>query len=213
MKSKSNFYKHHLKRVQDFMLALIALVLLSPVLLIIGLLVFMFIGRPVLFTQVRPGLHEKPFKMVKFRTMSNTRDQQGHLLSDDQRLTRFGKILRSTSLDELPELYNILKGDMSFIGPRPLLMEYLPLYNEIQRTRHSVRPGLSGLAQISGRNAISWSDKFTKDIEYIENMSWSYDWKLIFLTLKKVIKKEGISSDASVTMEPFKGNENINVKG
>ena len=213
MKSKSNFYKHHLKRVQDFMLALIALVLLSPLLLIIGLLVFMFIGRPVLFTQVRPGLHEKPFKMVKFRTMSNTRDQQGHLLPDAQRLTRFGKILRSTSLDELPELYNILKGDMSFVGPRPLLMEYLPLYNEIQRTRHSVRPGLSGLAQISGRNAISWSDKFTKDIEYIENMSWSYDWKLIFLTLKKVIKKEGISSDASVTMEPFKGNENINVKG
>ena len=198
-------YRKYFKRPMDFILSLIGLILLSPVLLIVAILVRTKLGSPVIFTQERPGLNEKIFKMYKFRSMTDERDERGELLPDSVRLTRFGKILRSTSLDELPELWNILKGDMSIIGPRPLLVEYLPLYNEHQKRRHKVRPGLSGLAQVSGRNAISWEDKFDLDVEYVDNISFFGDWKIIFLTLKKVLIKEGISSDTSVTVEAFKG--------
>lgn len=159
-----------------------------------------------LFKQERPGLNEKIFTLYKFRSMTDERDENGELLPDSVRLTKFGKFLRSTSLDELPELFNILKGDMSIIGPRPLLVQYLPLYDEHQRRRHEVRPGLSGLAQVNGRNAISWEEKFNLDIEYVNNISFILDWKIIFLTIKKVFVREGISSDTSVTMEPFQGN-------
>ena len=198
-------YRKYFKRPMDFILSLIGLILLSPVLLIVAILVRTKLGSPVIFTQERPGLNEKIFKMYKFRSMTDERDERGELLPDSVRLTRFGKILRSTSLDELPELWNILKGDMSIIGPRPLLVEYLPVYNEHQKRRHKVRPGLSGLAQVSGRNAISWEDKFDLDVEYVDNISFFGDWKIIFLTLKKVLIKEGISSDTSVTVEAFKG--------
>jgi len=159
-----------------------------------------------LFKQERPGLNEKIFTLYKFRSMTDERDENGELLPDSVRLTKFGKFLRSTSLDELPELFNILKGDMSIIGPRPLLVQYLPLYDEHQRRRHEVRPGLSGLAQVNGRNAISWEEKFNLDVEYVDNISFILDWKIIFLTIKKVFVREGISSDTSVTMEPFQGN-------
>jgi len=199
------FYRKYIKRPMDFILALIALVLLSPVFLIIGLLVRIYLGSPVLFKQKRPGLNEKIFTMYKFRTMNDARDEEGNLLPDAARLTKFGKFLRSTSLDELPELINILKGDMSIVGPRPLLVKYLPLYNDYQKRRHEVRPGLTGLAQVNGRNAISWEDKFNFDVQYVDNVSFLGDWKIIFLTLKKVIVREGISSESSVTMEEFKG--------
>jgi len=194
------FYRKYIKRPMDFILALIALVLLSPVFLIIGLLVRIYLGSPVLFKQKRPGLNEKIFTMYKFRTMNDARDEEGNLLPDAARLTKFGKFLRSTSLDELPELINILKGDMSIVGPRPLLVKYLPLYNDYQKRRHEVRPGLTGLAQVNGRNAISWEDKFNFDVQYVDNVSFLGDWKIIFLTLKKVIVREGISSESSVTM-------------
>ena len=198
-------YKNFIKRPMDLILSLIALIVLSPALLATALLVRFKIGSPVLFKQNRPGLNEKIFTLYKFRTMTDERDQNGELLPDSVRLTRFGKFLRSTSLDELPELWNIIRGDMSIIGPRPLLVQYLPLYNEYQRRRHQVRPGLSGLAQVSGRNAISWENKFSLDVEYVENMSFIGDWKIIFFTIKKVFFREGINSDISVTMEPFQG--------
>lgn len=198
-------YKKYFKRPMDFILSFIGLILLSPLLLIVAILVRTKLGWPVIFTQERPGLNEKIFKIYKFRTMTDERDKNGKLLPDNVRLTKFGKILRSTSLDELPELWNILKGDMSIIGPRPLLVEYLPLYNEYQKRRHNVRPGLSGLAQVSGRNLIAWEDRFDLDVEYVDNISFFGDWKIIFLTLKKVLIKEGISSDTSVTVETFKG--------
>ena len=203
--SKSRVYQKLLKRPLDIILSLIAFVVLSPVLIIVALLVRIKLGSPVIYTQERPGLNEKIFKMYKFRTMTDEKNEHGELLPDSVRLTRFGKKLRSTSLDELPELWNILKGDMSIVGPRPLLVEYLPLYNKHQRRRHEVRPGLSGLAQISGRNAISWEDKFDLDVEYVNNISFFGDWKIIFLTIKKVLIKEGISSDTAVTVEAFKG--------
>ncbi|MEW9671332.1 sugar transferase [Ammoniphilus sp. 3BR4] len=199
-------YRKYFKRPMDFILSLVAILVLSLVLLIVAILVKTKLGSPVIFKQQRPGLNEKIFMMYKFRTMTDERDENGELLPDSVRLTRFGKFLRSTSLDELPELFNILKGDMSIIGPRPLLVQYLPLYNDHQKRRHEVRPGLSGLAQVNGRNAISWEDKFDMDVEYVDSVSFIGDWKIIFLTIKKVFVREGINSETSVTMEPFKGN-------
>lgn len=202
---KHGIYRRYFKRPMDFILSLIAIIVLSLVLLVVAVLVRTKLGSPVIFKQKRPGLNEKIFTLYKFRTMTDEIDKFGELLPDSVRLTKFGKFLRSTSLDELPELFNILKGEMSVIGPRPLLVEYMPLYNEHQKSRHDVRPGLSGLAQVSGRNAISWEDKFDLDVEYVNNVSFLLDWKIIFLTLKKVFVREGINSETSVTVEPFKG--------
>ncbi|TWI59873.1 sugar transferase [Halalkalibacter nanhaiisediminis] len=203
--SKGGIYRRFVKRPMDFMLSLIAIIVLSPVLLVVAILVRTKLGSPVLFKQKRPGLNEEIFMMYKFRTMTDEKDDKGELLPDSVRLTKFGRLLRSTSLDELPELFNILRGDMSIIGPRPLLVQYLPLYNEHQKRRHEVRPGLSGLAQVSGRNAISWEDKFNLDVEYVDNVSFIEDWKIIFLTVKKVFAREGINSETAATIEPFKG--------
>lgn len=202
---KGGIYRSFVKRPMDFILSLIAIIVLSPVFIIVAILVRTKLGSPVLFKQKRPGLNEEIFMMYKFRTMTDERDDKGELLPDSVRLTKFGRLLRSTSLDELPELFNILKGDMSIIGPRPLLVQYLPLYNNHQKRRHEVRPGLSGLAQISGRNAISWEDKFDLDVDYMENISFIGDWKIILLTIKKVFVREGINSETAATMEPFKG--------
>lgn len=205
MTNSRGIYRRFFKRPMDFILSLIAIIILSPVMLIIGLLARVKLGSPVLFKQKRPGLNEMIFTIYKFRTMTDKRDENGEMLPDEVRLTKFGKFLRSTSLDELPELFNILKGDMSIVGPRPLLVQYLPLYNEYQKRRHEVRPGLSGLAQINGRNSISWEDKFNLDIEYVDNVSFIIDWKIIFYTFKKVLAREGINSENAVTMEPFRG--------
>ena len=207
MERKKGFYEKFIKRPQDLILSLAALIFLSPLLVIVAILVRKILGSPVLFTQARPGLNEKIFKMYKFRTMTDEIDENGELLPDSVRLTKFGKMLRSTSLDELPELWNIVRGDMAIVGPRPLLIQYLELYNDHQKRRHEVRPGLSGHAQVNGRNAISWDDKFNLDVEYVDNVSFIGDWKIIFLTLKKVFVKEGISSDTAVTMEPFRGSK------
>lgn len=198
-------YAKYIKRVLDFLCSLIAIIVLVPILLILTILVRIKISKPIIFTQERPGKDGKIFKLYKFRTMTNAKDENGKLLPDEQRLTKFGKILRSTSLDELPELFNILKGDMSIVGPRPLLVEYLPLYNEEQKHRHDVRPGLTGLAQISGRNAITWEEKFEKDIEYVHNISFIGDLKIIIKTAIKVFKREGISQEGNATMEKFRG--------
>ncbi|AOM13965.1 MULTISPECIES: sugar transferase [Bacillus cereus group] len=203
--SKVGIYGRFIKRPMDFILSLTAIIMLSPVFLIVAFLVKTRLGSPVLFKQERPGLNGTIFKMYKFRTMTDEKNENGELLPDSVRLTKFGKFLRSTSLDELPGLFNIFKGDMSIIGPRPLLVQYLPLYNEHQKRRHEVRPGLSGLAQVNGRNAISWEAKFNYDVEYVENISFITDWKIIFLTIKKVFIREGINSQTAVTMEPFKG--------
>jgi undecaprenyl phosphate N,N'-diacetylbacillosamine 1-phosphate transferase len=203
--NSGGIYRRYIKRPMDFILALCAIIALSPVLLFVALLVRIKLGSPVIFKQKRPGLNEKIFTLYKFRTMTDARDENGALLPDSERLTKFGRMLRSTSLDELPELFNILKGDMSVVGPRPLLVQYLPLYNEYQKRRHEVRPGLSGLAQISGRNAITWEEKFDLDVEYVDNVSFIRDWIIIFKTLLKALRREGISSDDAVTMEPFKG--------
>lgn len=202
---KKEIYRRFIKRPMDFIFSLMAIIVLSPVLITVAILVRYKLESPVLFKQNRPGFDEKIFTMYKFRTMTNDKDENGVLLPDSIRLTKFGKMLRATSLDELPELLNILKGDMSIIGPRPLLIEYLSLYNDQQKRRHEVRPGLSGLAQVNGRNAISWEAKFKLDVEYVDNISFLGDWKLILKTIKKVLVKESISSDTSVTMEPFKG--------
>ena len=198
-------YRHFFKRLLDFVLSLVAIIMLSPVLFIVTILVRIKLGSPVLFTQDRPGKDEKIFKMYKFRSMTSETDENGNLLSDEVRLTPFGKKLRSTSLDELPELFNILKGDMSIVGPRPLLIKYLPLYNDFQKHRHDVRPGLTGLAQVNGRNTISWEDKFNLDVEYTQKCSFVMDVKIFFMTIASVLKKEGISSETSVTMEEFTG--------
>ena len=200
-------YAKYIKRILDFVLSLVALIVLSPVLLIVAILVRVKLGSPVIFKQQRPGKNEKIFTLYKFRTMTDKKDENGNLLLDSERLTKFGKLLRSTSLDELPELVNILKGDMAIVGPRPLLVEYLPLYNEEQKHRHDVRPGLTGLAQVSGRNSITWEEKFNDDLEYIEKISILEDIKIIFTTIGKVFKREGISQENNATMEKFKGNK------
>ena len=201
-------YAKYFKRPMDFCLSLLALIVLSPVLLILTALGAIVMKGNPFFTQARPGKNEKIFKLIKFRTMTCETDKDGNPLPDDQRLTKYGKLLRSTSLDELPELINILKGDMSIVGPRPLLVKYLPLYNERQKHRHDVRPGLTGKAQINGRNAITWEAKFEEDIAYIENITFSEDIKIIFLTALKVFKREGISQENNATREEFKGSEN-----
>lgn len=200
-------YAKYIKRILDFVLSLVAIIVLSPILLITAILVKLKLGSPIIFKQQRPGKNEKIFTLYKFRTMTDKKDKNGNLLPDSERLTKFGKFLRSTSLDELPELVNILKGDMAIVGPRPLLVEYLPLYNEKQKHRHDVRPGLTGLAQVSGRNSITWEEKFNDDLEYIEKISILEDIKIIFTTIGKVFKREGISQENNATMEKFKGNK------
>jgi lipopolysaccharide/colanic/teichoic acid biosynthesis glycosyltransferase len=206
---KDGLYRRYFKRHLDFVLSLVAIIILSPLLLFIAILVRVKLGSPVIFKQQRPGLNEKIFTMYKFRTMTDERNERGELLPDEVRLTDFGKFLRATSLDELPELFNILKGDMSIVGPRPLLVEYLPLYSAHQRRRHEVRPGLTGWAQVNGRNALSWEDKFNYDVEYVDNLSFLLDLKIIFLTIKKVLKREGINQEGRATMEPFRGSQQI----
>lgn len=203
----NSFYRNYGKRIIDVILSLLASIFLAPLLLIIGVLVYFKLGSPILFTQERPGKGEEVFKLIKFRTMTDEKDEDGNLLPDSVRLTKFGKFLRSTSLDELPELWNILTGDMSIVGPRPLLVQYLPLYNAQQKRRHEVRPGLTGYAQVNGRNAISWQEKFKYDIEYVDKMSFSLDTKIVLKTIIQVLTKEGINSNNSETMEPFTGNE------
>lgn len=198
-------YRNGIKRILDFILSLIAIIVLSPVMLVVAVLVRVKLGSPVLFKQQRPGKDEKIFRMYKFRTMTDEKDADGRLLPDEKRLTRFGKMLRSTSLDELPELFNILKGDMSIVGPRPLLVAYLPLYNERQKHRHDVRPGFTGLAQVNGRNSISWEEKFEWDVRYVEHVTFFLDLKIICRTVKTVIRREGITSETSATMEEFRG--------
>lgn len=194
-----------MKRILDLSAALLGLILLAPIILILAVLIRLKLGSPVFFTQVRPGLHGKPFKMIKFRTMTDARDADGNLLPDSIRLTSFGRFLRSTSLDELPELWNVLKGDMSLVGPRPLLMEYLPRYNSEQARRHEARPGITGWAQINGRNAISWESKFQLDVWYVDNQSFWLDLKIVVLTIKKVFVREGISAEGEATMPKFTG--------
>ncbi len=193
------------KRAFDLIIALLALVVLLPIILLVGLLIRFKLGSPVLFRQTRPGLNGKPFNMLKFRSMLDATDRDGNQLPDEQRLTRFGRILRSTSLDELPGLLNVLKGDMSLVGPRPLLMEYLPLYSTEQARRHEVRPGITGWAQINGRNAISWEDKFKLDLWYVDNRSIVLDIKILFLTIKKVFVRDGITAAGEATMTKFTG--------
>ena len=194
-----------MKRLFDLSTALIGLIVLSPIISVLALLIRQKLGSPVFFTQVRPGLHGKPFKMIKFRTMTDACDADGNLLPDNIRLTAFGRFLRSTSLDELPELWNVLKGDMSLVGPRPLLMEYLPLYTPEQARRHQARPGITGWAQINGRNAISWEEKFKLDVWYVDNQSFWLDLKILLLTIKKVFVREGISATGEATMPKFTG--------
>ncbi|WP_312331657.1 sugar transferase [Acinetobacter variabilis] len=194
-----------LKRFLDIIIASIALILLSPLYVFVAYKVKKNLGSPVLFRQVRPGLHGKPFEMIKFRTMKDAVDEQGNPLPDSERLTHFGKMLRSTSLDEMPELWNVIKGDMSIVGPRPLLMEYLPLYNAEQAKRHNVRPGMTGHAQVNGRNAIGWEEKFNLDTWYVENQSIWLDFKIMLKTVKKVIAKDDINEAGEVTMTKFTG--------
>lgn len=207
IKHKKGFYEKYIKRPQDFVCALLVSILLSPIFIVIAILVKIKLGSPVIFSQDRPGLNGKIFKMYKFRSMTNETDEMGRLLPDEQRLTSFGKKLRETSLDELPELICILSGKMSIVGPRPLLVKYLPLYNEHQARRHEVRPGFTGYAQVNGRNAISWDKKFDLDVEYVDHITFLGDWKIIFQTVKTVLKKEGISSNTSSTMEEFVGSK------
>lgn len=208
----NGIYARYIKRFMDFILSLCAIIVLSPILLmltVIGAVVMK--GNPFFF-QERPGKNEKIFKLIKFRTMTCEKDKDGKLLPDEQRLTGYGNFLRHTSLDELPELFNILKGDMSIIGPRPLLVKYLPLYNEVQRHRHDVRPGLTGNAQAHGRNGLDWDEKFDLDVEYVDHITFLGDWKIIFKTVWTVLKREGISSEASATMEEFKGTKTSEAK-
>ena len=207
----SVWYKRFGKRLLDLGLALAALALLWPVLLCLAMLVRLKLGAPVLFRQSRPGLHGRPFSILKFRTMTDARDARGNLLPDGERLTRFGRFLRSTSLDELPELFNVLRGDMSLVGPRPLLMEYLPLYSPEQARRHEVRPGITGWAQVNGRNALSWEEKFAMDVWYVDQQSFWMDVKIVLLTVWKILKRENITLPGHATTTAFKGsNNNLN---
>lgn len=196
-----------IKRTFDILVSIIALIIFLPVLILISIAVALKLGRPVLFTQQRPGLNGEPFKIIKFRTMTNETGHNGELLPNEKRMTSFGMFLRSASLDELPELINVLKGDMSLVGPRPLRMYYLPLYNEFQQRRHEVRPGITGWAQINGRNAVSWDEKFEMDIWYVDNQSFWLDIKILFLTVLKVVRREDIAHEGDVSMPPFEGNE------
>ena len=205
MEHKAGFYEFFIKRCFDFFLSLLALIVLSPVLLILTVLGAIKMKGNPFFTQERPGKGEKIFKLIKFRTMTCEKDAEGNLLPDEQRLTKYGKFLRSTSLDELPELLNILLGHMSIVGPRPLLVRYLPRYNAEQKRRHLVRPGLTGWAQVNGRNAISWEDKFKLDVWYVDHISISLDIKTVFMTVKNVLKREGISGEGQATMSEFMG--------
>lgn len=198
-------YKNYLKHLFDFTAALVSLLLLSPIFLVVTIGLFFANNGTPFFLQTRPGKNEKLFRIVKFKTMNDKKDSKGNLLSDAERLTRIGRFVRKTSLDEIPQLLNVLKGDMSIIGPRPLLVEYLPLYNETQKRRHYVKPGITGWAQINGRNAISWEDKFTLDVYYVENQSFLLDLKIIFLTIKKVFVSEGISQQGQATTTKFEG--------
>ena len=200
-------YKKRIKRCLDIVLSLCGIIVLSPVLLVLFILVRVKLGSPVLFKQERPGKGEKIFTLCKFRTMTDARDEKGELLPDEVRLTKFGRLLRATSLDELPELFNILKGDMSVIGPRPLLVRYLPRYNSFQRRRHEVRPGLTGLAQVNGRNALTWEEKFEYDVRYVDNLTFAMDVRIFFATVRAVLKHEGINIETSATMEEFMGSE------
>jgi lipopolysaccharide/colanic/teichoic acid biosynthesis glycosyltransferase len=200
-------YKKCLKRCLDFLLSLAALIILSPLLLTLWVIVRFKMGRPAVFTQLRPGRHEKIFKIYKFRTMTNEKNEKGELLPDDKRLTAFGIFMRRTSLDELPQLFNIIRGDLAIIGPRPLLVQYLPLYSETQRKRHDVRPGFTGYAQVNGRNAITWPEKFALDVWYSENVSFLLDFKIMLKTIKTVITREGVNSETAATMEYFMGND------
>ena len=207
MSHKKGFYEKYLKRPQDLLCAAAAVVVLSPVMAVTAVLVRVKLGSPVIFAQDRPGLNGKAFRLFKFRTMSDARDSEGELMPDEDRVTPFGQNLRATSLDELPELINIMKGDMSIVGPRPLMMKYLPRYNAHQARRHEVRPGFTGLAQVHGRNSISWEEKFEWDVKYVDNVSFLGDWKIILDTVKTVLKREGITSATSVTMEEFMGTD------
>lgn len=211
MAHKKGFYEKYIKRPQDFLCASLALIVLSPVMAVTAALVKSKLGSPVLFTQDRPGLNGQTFKLYKFRTMTDEKDENGNLLPDENRLPLFGQKLRSTSLDELPELVNIWKGDMSVVGPRPLLVRNLSRYNEHQARRHEVRPGFTGLAQVHGRNAISWDEKFNWDVKYVDYITFSGDWKIIFKTVTTVLKREGISAANDATMPEFMGNEKVTV--
>lgn len=209
MQHRAGFYEKYIKRLLDIVLSGAALVILSPVLLITAVLVRIKLGSPVIFTQERPGKDEKAFKLHKFRSMTDARDENGNLLPDKERLTGFGKKLRSLSIDELPELWDIFRGKMSFVGPRPLLVKYLPLYNAEQRHRHDVRPGLTSWAQVHGRNLTSWEERFEYDVEYVNNISFALDVKIIIMTIRCVFAREGINAEGSATMEDFIGNAEI----
>ncbi|QPI03436.1 undecaprenyl phosphate N,N'-diacetylbacillosamine 1-phosphate transferase [Campylobacter concisus] len=198
-------YRNFLKRAIDILGALFLLILTSPIIIVTAIFIYFKVSRDVIFTQERPGFNEKIFKIYKFKTMSDERDTNGELLPDEQRLGRFGKLIRSLSLDELPQLFNVLKGDMSFIGPRPLLVEYLPIYNETQKHRHDVRPGITGLAQVNGRNAISWEKKFEYDVYYAKNLSFMLDVKIALQTIEKVLKRSDVSKEGQATTEKFNG--------
>lgn len=207
MQHKAGFYEKYVKRLFDIILSGLALIVLSPLLLVTAILVRVKLGSPVLFCQERPGKNEEIFKLHKFRSMSDARDENGDLLPDEVRLGKFGRILRSTSMDELPELFDIFRGKMSIVGPRPLLVKYLPLYNEQQHHRHDVRPGLTGWAQVHGRNLASWEEKFTYDVDYVQHISFRLDVKIILMTIRCVFAREGISAEGSATMEAFTGTE------
>ncbi|KPH53738.1 undecaprenyl phosphate N,N'-diacetylbacillosamine 1-phosphate transferase [Helicobacter pullorum] len=200
-------YKNLIKPILDFILAFLLIIVFSPIILIVALLIKLKLGSPILFTQERPGLNGKIFRIYKFRTMSDERDSKGDLLSDELRLKGFGKFIRKSSLDELPQLFNVLKGEMSFVGPRPLLVEYLKLYNQEQAKRHNVKPGITGWAQVNGRNAISWEEKFKLDVYYVEHISFVLDCKILYMTFFKVLKRKDISSNTNITMEKFTGNQ------
>lgn len=205
--TRSNVYQKGNKRIFDIVLSFLILTAMIPVLIVVGLVIKIRLGSPVFFKQKRPGLNGEIFTIYKFRTMTNEKDDQGNLLPNHARITKLGKFLRATSLDELPELFNVLKGDMSLVGPRPLLVEYLPLYNDYQNRRHEVRPGITGLAQVNGRNAISWAERFDFDIQYVDNVSLLLDCKILCKTVLTVFKRKGVNASNTVTMEKFRGQE------